>query len=231
MLKLDKDYRIVTPEEFDRCFDASHEELEGAKYCYVNDRTVDDYRDCTCILFMDGEGTPEAYAAVDPDGVIGSVLKDRDSKKRQFLLDILYVAIGYGGSKLDCYKDDQSTLPYSYADAGFMPVCRIPFDRSQVEGEWSNEAGTPDVVFMFFMDGGVTYDTYKEKVLKDRYPRLADYGRIPYTKDLAGQFPEHAGDDPYTFAQFLRDYAAEKWETMKDDFRGRETEFIRSVFL
>ena len=54
------------------------------------------------------------------------------------------INIQYGGKTLDCYKDDRSTLPYNYEDAGFIPVCRIHFDRSQVNGLWCAEAGTPD---------------------------------------------------------------------------------------
>ncbi len=223
------DYRIVSPEEFNTAFDESHEELSGAKYCYVDDRDVEDYKDCTCIVFFDAQGIPEAYAAVDTNGVIGSVLKDKDSKKKEFLLNILYTAFQYGGSKLDCYNDSRHTLPYNYADAGFMPVCRIHFDRSQAPSYWTDDAGTPDVLFMFFMDEGIDYDAYRDKVLGDVYPRIVDYSYVPYVEELYDCFPEIAGSDPYSFGMKIRDIVAEKWQKCRGSYWGRETEFVREL--
>ena len=229
MLIKNKDYRIVSAEEFDKYFDESHEELKGPKYCYVNDRSVDDYRDCTCIMFIDGNGDPEAYAAVDPASVIGSVLKDKDSHKHEFLLNILFVAFQYGGKTLDCYKDDKSTLPYNYADAGFIPVCRIHFDRTQVDGTWCEEAGTPDVVFMFFMDEDIDYDSYREKVLTDKYPRFLEYDYIPYVEELNDLFPDRDHEDVYAFAQYVRDYVSGRWKELRNDHEGCETGFVKYV--
>lgn len=222
-------YKIVSAEEFDRNFDKSHNELQGAKYCYVDDRSAEDYSNCTCIMFIDENGTPEAYAAVDPSGIIGSVLKDKDSRRREFLLNIMYVAVEYGGSKLDCYKDEKSTLPYNYADAGFMPVCRIRFDRSLAPSDWIDEAGTPDVVFMFFIDEGVDFDSYRHKVLEDLYPRFLDYDYVPYVEDLFDIFPDLDRNDLYGSGQRIRDYVAECWKKQRADYSGRETGFVRSV--
>ena len=229
MMIKDVDYRIVSPEEFDKHFDESHDELRGAKFCYVDDRSAEDYRDCTCIMFIDSEGVPEAYAAVDPDGVIGSVLKDKDSHKKEFLLNIMYTAFQYGGSKLDCYKDENSTLPYNYADAGFMPVCRIRFNREMAPEYWIDEAGTPDVVFMFFIDEGVDYDTYRSKVLNDTYPRFKEYNYIPYVEELFDRFPEFDHTDVYSFGVHIRDYMEDLWRKRRHDHEGKSPEFVREV--
>jgi len=229
MLRRDIDYRIVSAKEFNRYFDESHEELSGIKYCYVDDRDEQDYEDCTCIMFTDADGVPEAYAAVDPSGIIGSVLKDVDSHRKAFLLDIMYVAHEYGGSKLDCYKDEESTLPYNYADAGFMPVCRIHFDRSQAAECWCDEAGTPDVVFMFLIEDDMDYESYRVKVLEDKYPRFLDYKYIPYAEDLFDRFPQFDHDNIYVFAEQIRDYVENAWINLDKSARGNAIDFVNKI--
>lgn len=205
-------YRLVSEEDFHRCFGESHDELSGAKFSYVSEKSKEELTDCVRILFEDEENIPEAYVTVSRlDGNIGSLLKDRDSFKKEFLSEIFYTAIQYGGVKLDCYQDEKNTLPYIYADAGFIPVCRIHFDPAEASEDWSSEAGQPDIIFMFLAERDINYEDYRDKVLKDKYPRFTDYSYIPYVEEFS-EWQEQTGiQDAYSFGYHLRDCVLKKW--------------------
>ena len=223
-------FRIADAAEFVRFFEESHDELIGAKHCFVDSHTENELYGTTRIMFLDEHDIPEAYVAVNcKNGNIGSVMKDRDSSKRGFIADMLYTATEYNGSKLDCYDDSRSTLPKCYSMAGFMPVCRIRFDETQVSPGWVPEAGKPDIVFMFFMDPGIDYDTYRQKVLSSGYMAYDKYAYVPYV-DV---FPEWAlsrgFSDDYSFAWFIRDYVQNLWMEKRDIYKGRENEFVKEM--
>ncbi len=223
-------FRIADAGEFVRFFSESHDELIGAKHCFVDSHTENELYGTTRIMFLDENDTPEAYVSVNcKNGNIGSVMKDKDSSKRGFVADILYTATEYNGSKLDCYDDSKSSLPVCYSMAGFIPVCRIKFDESQVSPNWTKEAGTPDIVFMFFSEPGIEYDRYHQKVVNGEYMTYDQYTYTPYVDEFREWAKEKSFSDDYTFGWYIRDYVQNRWQEKRDLYKGKENEFVKDI--
>lgn len=223
-------FRIADVGEFVEFFSESHDELIGAKHRFVDSHTEKELYGTTRIIFVDENDVPEAYVAVNcKDGNIGSVMKDKDSSKKGFIADMLYTATEYNGSKLDCYDDARSTLPRCYSMAGFMPVCRIRFDETQVSADWTPEAGKPDIVFMFFTDPGIEYDRYRQKVMNGEYITYEKYTYVPYVDEFSQWAKSKSFSDDYSFGWFIRDYVQKCWEEKHGNYLGRENVFVKEM--
>ncbi|MBC8537306.1 LPD38 domain-containing protein [Feifania hominis] len=131
-----------------------------------------------------------AGVAVEPDGNITGVFKNRKNHTPKAVRDLLITAIANGGNKLDCYvADNLNNLADKYMQLGFVPVARMDFNPAYAEN-WKAEWGTPDVVF--FVHNGDSpaevarragsYPGYTREQLKS-LPTFTDYDEAAAYRD------------------------------------------------
>lgn len=129
------------PKEFARDF---HKERVHAEYApCVDEHSIEE------LSKMDCYGSKDlGFYAVDNSGNISSVLKSSRNARKGFTKDIMVNAIKHNGNKLDCFAIQGDGLASFYMSAGFIPVCRVKFNKDYAPDNWDNEWGTPDVIMM-----------------------------------------------------------------------------------
>ena len=156
----------------------SAKELNAHGAC-VDTHTIQEYYRMNCISFDEGR----AGVAVKSDGDIVSLFKCPTSEIHGFLKFGIAKAIEYGGKKLDCYNISREGLPYKYSMCGFIPVCRIKFNREFAPDGWNYERdGEPDIVFMAYcgddimtmLDNYGMYNEYTQAVINNEIPLIED---------------------------------------------------------
>lgn len=149
----------------------------------VDSHSIEDYNNMT-ILYSEGQG----FVSVSSDGNIGSVLKEPNGASG-FAKTALINAIKHGGDKLDCFAIGNGGLVDMYMQCGFIPVCRLKFNREYAPDGWTLGMEEPDVVFMMH-----NLDTADDIVKKYgsfvSYKSFLEDNNIPYFDDYdeAGEY-------------------------------------------
>ena len=105
-------------------------------------------------LFISPDG--KSGIAVKPDGDMVSVFSNTRKGASSPIRSLLNVAVAAGAKKADAFN---TVLPGLYADYGFEPVARLPWDDSQAPADWDKATyqlfnnGQPDVVFLAYKGG------------------------------------------------------------------------------
>lgn len=109
---------------------------------FVSPQSKDDLWATEAVVFLSRDKM--AGVAVWPDGNIGALFHNKNSRVRPARPELLLAALSNGGNKLDCFD---GMLAQFYGDAGFLPVARTVFDYEFAPRGWRNEWGTPDIIF------------------------------------------------------------------------------------
>lgn len=141
--------------------------------------TEEEYAEMKCISFDKGLGG----LAIHGNDIV-SVFKNDTSSIKGFINLAVVSAVINGGDRLDCYSIE-GRLPTMYCRQGFMPVCKIRFNRQYAPDNWNYERdGEPDIVFMRYCGDSI------EEMQKNRenYKAYNDYSEdeIPYITDKNG---------------------------------------------
>lgn len=190
-------------------------------------RELEDLKNATCISINDGDG----LLCVTDEGDIESVLKKNGAKLDGFLNIAFVNAINNGGNKLDCYNcagatpGKGSTLGDNYCKRGFLPVCRIRFNRMMVDPVMAKTYGEPEVIFFIYC--GDTIEEYIKKIQNKEYPGLDGFKYIPYIDEVQNMLGINSDDTDYCFALYFRNIISEKWiNGYKDKFDGDFNNFM-----
>lgn len=162
-----------SPKQFHNDFSKEHEKMEFSP-C-VDTHSVDDLSKMHCFGHKN-----LGFVAIEQNGNICSVLKSSKNKKPGFTKDIMINALKHGGDRLDCFAINNGGLAEFYIKCGFIPVCRMKFNKEYAPEGWKSEWGEPDVVFMMH-----NLDT-SDEVIKNygNYGSYSDYtDSIPYFDD------------------------------------------------
>lgn len=131
--------KIESAEEF---FNAINEaKTAHKKGASVHLYTLDEYKEMD--LFLADEG--RVGFAVKSDGDLVSVFKHPDSQYKSAIQQIVPVSIQAGVRKLDAFE---GYLTQEYSKAGFVEVGREKWNEEYRPEGWTEDMGTPDVVFM-----------------------------------------------------------------------------------
>ena len=70
---------------------------------------------------------------------------------------------------------------------------------------------------------------YVENVRKELYPTYDMYPYVPYVEELSEYYQKgfNLGYDEYQIGLYVRDVMLEKWQTLREQYRGRECLFIK----
>lgn len=136
-----------------------------ASSVYVYDEA--DYGQMRLYATDDGK----AGFALKGDEIV-SVFVHGDSQYRGAAPSLMAAAVEQGGRRLDCYD---TVLPRLYAEAGFVPVARIPWNDDYAPDDWDHAAyarfneGRPDVVLMGYDPAAVDgiYDPKAGELVAD----------------------------------------------------------------
>lgn len=109
---------------------------------FVDTHTPEELRESKATAFLSRD--KKAGVAVWPDGNIGAVFKNAQSKTKMAIGELMLTAIHAGGNKLDCFD---GILRHLYARFGFIPVARVRFASEFAPTNWKAEFGSPDVIF------------------------------------------------------------------------------------
>jgi hypothetical protein len=135
------------------------------------------YQDPNTKLFLSEDGL--AGVAVTPKGDLVSVFKHPDSKAN--MRELLAEALPHA-KELDAYTSGNGHLPNLYAQFGFRPVARIPFDPEFAPSNWNYElSDKPDIVSM-------VRDPANVLNLPD--PRANGYSAIQHLVPIERDFPK-----------------------------------------
>ena len=138
---------------------------------------IREYSDMNCIILDNGL----AGIAVNDKKEIVSVFKHKECKIKCVMKYLIASAIMNGGDRLVCYSIN-AIMPSIYVRYGFIPVCRVKFNRDLALYNWNYELyGEPDRILMVY--GGDTLskvikEDYKYKLFSDYKPK-----EIPYIED------------------------------------------------
>lgn len=123
--------------------------MENTKGDCVDEHSEYEYSQMKCISFDNGK----AGVAVERNGNITSVFKSPKSHVSGFMKYGMYTAIDNGGDRLDCYAiGSDGGLAELYCRCGFVPVCKIKFNKDFAPKDWDyNANGEPDIVFMAYI--------------------------------------------------------------------------------
>ena len=224
----------VNPRVFKGLFSQARNNLEPDVRWFVSIRNTEELKKFDCLVFNDEiTNFPMGFVAVNKTtGDIGALLRDKACEVPQFTLNALANVIARGGNKLDCYSYPDKGLGYIYAKHGFMPVCRVKFDDSKSERAVRTNVGRPDIVMFFLIETGQPKDfinDYVENVRKELYPTYDMYPYVPYVEELSEYYQKgfNLGYDEYQIGLYVRDVMLEKWQTLREQYRGRECLFIK----
>jgi hypothetical protein len=128
------------------------------------------YLDPETKLFI--ESDESAGLAITPDRDLVSVFKKPESQAN--IRDILAEASPYA-STLDAF-DVGGFLPNLYAENGFRPVARVPWNAEYAPPNWPKEMGEPDVVLMVRdPDSVLELPNADYNQMRDQVPLFNDY--------------------------------------------------------
>jgi len=128
------------------------------------------YLDPKTKLFLDPDQS--AGLAITPDRDLVSVFKKPESQAN--IRDILAEASPYA-STLDAF-DVGGFLPNLYAENGFRPVARVPWNAEYAPPNWPKEMGEPDVVLMVRdPDNVLKLPDADYNQMRDQVPLYNDY--------------------------------------------------------
>jgi len=154
------------------------------------------YRDPDTALYLADDGL--AGTAVTATGDLVSVFKHpQASASREEMQSILRDASEIS-TTLDAF-DINGFLPNLYAQFGFKPIARVPFNRDYAPKNWPYDlAGEPDVVLMVRDPNNVlppAPEKYAEA--RDKYPVFEDYDEAAALQRAAKAQVVDSGLDPY----------------------------------
>lgn len=198
---------FCSPREFKKNFDSIKSSIP---FSPCVDSHSEEELSRMCCLYTRGVG----FVAIEKDGNICSVLKDKHSVVDSFSKTSMINALRHGGVKLDCFAIGyKGSLVDMYMNAGFIPVCRVKFNSEYAPEGWKSEWGTPDVVMMMHnLDTADevckkygSYGSYKDylekngdslvpyfddydEALKYRDDKLDELKSKKYSKSLKGGF-------------------------------------------
>lgn len=107
----------------------------------VAEYDVSEYENMNTFLLDEGR----AGYAIESDGTLVGVFKSPDSTLENALGTIVPEAIANGATRLDAFE---GFLTEQYAKYGFVEVDRAPWDEQHRPEGWTDEMGTPDMVYM-----------------------------------------------------------------------------------
>lgn len=213
---------VIGPKEFIR-----YQKLVKAGYpekeqCHITVRDYDELKDATCIRLNNGDG----YVAVMKDGEIVSVLKNSTSNVKDLCTIAFANAVMIGGNRLDCY--DCRNLPSAYARRGFIPICRIRYNRYIADPKIMEYFGNPDVIFYIYC-GDPVYK-YVDMIKDNLYPKWERYDYIPYINEIEEALGNSSDDRDYDFAHKFRDMIWGKWNGgLNRKFETRPFELMKYI--
>lgn len=212
---------IVSAEDFLKLQIISKETYPENVQKKITIRELEDLRNATCISINDGDG----LLCVTEEGDIESVLKKNGAKIDGFLNIAFAMAVGFGGNKLDCYNcagatpEKGTSLGDSYCKRGFLPVCRIRFNRMMVDSLMAKTYGEPEVIFFIYCGDNV--EEYIYKLQGKKYPGINAYKYIPYIDEVQDMLGMNSDDTDYCFALKYRNIINEKWiSEYKEKYNG-----------
>lgn len=214
---------VIDATDFSRLFSKTKQANYYAQF--VDSKAVAELDNCTCIMLENNSG----FVAVEKDGNITNVLRGVSCKIKPFLRDAFAHAIKFGGYKLDCYAMGGGGLAYLYCLYGFIPVCKIKFDRRFAPDNWNYDFGEPDIVF--FMYCGDEPEVMVRKFDDGVYPKYSEYTYVPYVDSFERTRSLIKPSCDYEFGGFLRDTALDKWNIKyKKLFLEKATQYVKSLF-
>lgn len=154
---------------------------------YVDDHSAIDYRDMKLFL----TDNSDAGVAIEKDGNINSVFKNKNSKRKGVVDDLLQTARDNGGDRLDCYGDG---LVNMYSRNGFEPVARIPFNPEYTTSEQLLK-NKPDVYVM--KRTSQSTKSVQSAIKRDSYKK--------WTPEELSKLPTFTGETGYDDALRYRD--------------------------
>ena len=131
--------RNSTGQEFKNALNSARSKNPNAPS--VAEYDASEYDNMRTFLLDDGK----AGYAIEEDGTLVGVFKSPDSNLKNALSIIVPEAIRNGATKLDAFE---GFLTEQYAKYGFVEVDRVPWDEQYRPEGWTDEMGTPDVVYM-----------------------------------------------------------------------------------
>ena len=188
-------HEISNPRTFHRAISESQKDNPNSAFVYVY--PPEQYAEKR--LFLVNAGC--AGCAVTKDGDIVSVFKNSDMAKKDDVERIssalLLTAIENGGKKLDCFNGTDMDnlngfLCVNYIKHGFIPVCKVPFDRGCAPDGWNYEKdGEPYIIF--FRHNGKSVEEVLEDKNNGKYetydinnlPTIIDYDEAAKYRDAA----------------------------------------------
>lgn len=128
---------LVTPKEFSAALSQAKEVDRRVKF--LSDYSLEEYSHMKLFL------TPDAQAgyAIKQDGDIVNLFNV--SQIKGLGRQLVDQAIANGGTHLDAFEGKLTDL---YRSKGFEEVKRVPFDPQYAPEGWTEEEGTPDIVYM-----------------------------------------------------------------------------------
>lgn len=153
----------------------------------VTPKTAEDLTNNGVRTFMTADGS--TGFAIAKDGDIEAVFANKAAgAPKGSTKYTIPLAIANGGTKLDCYG---AGLVRLYAQYGFIPVVRTPFNPEYANPGWTTDKGNPDIYFM--MHNGEGADAV-----------VQNYGQyhIP-TKEELDALPVMEYDDAYSYRDSL----------------------------
>ena len=154
------------------------------------------YRDPDTALYLSGDGL--AGTAVTANGDLVSVFKHPQAAVDKAEMQSILRDASEISTTLDAF-DINGFLPNLYAQFGFKPIARVPFNRDYAPKNWPYDlAGEPDVVLMVRDPNNVlppAPEKYAEA--RDKYPVFEDYDEAAALQKAAKAQVVHSGLDPY----------------------------------
>lgn len=152
----------------------------------VNAHTPDDLTSNGVRLFISDDNL--AGCAVEPNGNITAVFKNRMKAGAQVPDELMLTALSHGGCKLDCYggnlRDEAAEdinrvgyLPPLYMSYGFIPVARVDFDPRFAEDGFEEQYGPRDIII--FHHNGDTIDRVVSRIRRYSQFELSGYLALP----------------------------------------------------
>ena len=154
------------------------------------------YRDPDTALYLSGDGL--AGTAVTANGDLVSVFKHPQAAVDKAEMQGILRDASEISTTLDAF-DINGFLPNLYAQFGFKPIARVPFNRDYAPKNWPYDlAGEPDVVLMVRDPNNVlppAPEKYAEA--RDKYPVFEDYDEAAALQRAAKAQVVDSGLDPY----------------------------------
>ena len=244
---------VTKPNVFRNNFEQAKKQVEMGRYVDCHD--TDYYKDnCTCLTFRGKGGIGQGFVAITRSGSIISLMRtpdcaidtkelpeelqqitDFDANEVGFAGQALAQAISNGGNKLDCYVGAKISLGGLYARYGFIPVCRIKFDKNYASADWANTEDYPDVVF--FMYCGDKPSVMVENSIICKYPKYSEYKYIPFVDDFVKLQKNYKGlqkenYNDYEFGGFVRNLVQQYYEMQvktRKDLKSDYTTLVKKL--